>query len=190
MKLSEETKVTEEQVELQMTPMIDVVFLLLIFFMCSTKFKTLEGKLEAYLPKDLGPSPPTDNTDPIEDVTISLRMESIKCNGDPESVVKFYFDEWFIEPRVPGSREIMSASFLQTLGLRPGISTDEAIRGLEARRVRTLESKLARLGKHDVSGIPIIVDGAPEVPFRNVISTLNACVRAKFTKISFAAPAQ
>jgi biopolymer transport protein ExbD len=37
-----------------MTPMIDVCFQLLIFFMVTSKFKTLEGKLAAYLPKDKG----------------------------------------------------------------------------------------------------------------------------------------
>ena len=37
-----------------MTPMIDVVFLLLIFFMCASKFRIPEGALRAYLPKDSG----------------------------------------------------------------------------------------------------------------------------------------
>ena len=41
-------------VELNMTPMIDCVFQLLIFFMTCTKFHTFEGKLLAYLPKDKG----------------------------------------------------------------------------------------------------------------------------------------
>ncbi|MBI4835241.1 MAG: biopolymer transporter ExbD [Planctomycetes bacterium] len=40
--------------KLDMTPMIDVIFQLIIFFMCSIKFKTLEGKLASYLPKDSG----------------------------------------------------------------------------------------------------------------------------------------
>ncbi len=40
--------------DIDMTPMIDVTFLLLIFFMCTLKFKTLEGKLSAFLPKDFG----------------------------------------------------------------------------------------------------------------------------------------
>ena len=40
--------------ELQMTPMIDVTFLLLIFFLCSIKFKLLDGKLSTYLPKYVG----------------------------------------------------------------------------------------------------------------------------------------
>jgi biopolymer transport protein ExbD len=43
-----------EDVLMDITPMIDVVFQLLIFFMVAAKFKTLEGKLLAYLPKDKG----------------------------------------------------------------------------------------------------------------------------------------
>jgi biopolymer transport protein ExbD len=42
------------EMKLDMTPMIDVIFQLLIFFMCSLKFKSLEGKLASYLPKDVG----------------------------------------------------------------------------------------------------------------------------------------
>ena len=40
-----------ERVELQMTSMIDVVFLLLIFFIAATKFKDPEAALHAFLPK-------------------------------------------------------------------------------------------------------------------------------------------
>ncbi len=43
-----------DNADLQMTPMIDVVFQLLIFFMVGCQFKTFEGKLAAYLPKDKG----------------------------------------------------------------------------------------------------------------------------------------
>ncbi|MHC5020258.1 MAG: ExbD/TolR family protein [Planctomycetota bacterium] len=52
-----------EDMVMDITPMIDVVFQLLIFFMVATKFKTLEGKMLAYLPKDkstrpIDPPPP------------------------------------------------------------------------------------------------------------------------------------
>lgn len=43
-----------EEAELQITPLIDVTFLLLIFFLCSIKFKILDGKLVTCLPKDRG----------------------------------------------------------------------------------------------------------------------------------------
>lgn len=41
-------------VKMNMTPMIDVIFQLIIFFMCSIHFKALEGKLQTYLPKEKG----------------------------------------------------------------------------------------------------------------------------------------
>ena len=55
-----------EKCELEMTPMIDVTFLLLIFFMCTLKFKVLEGKLGPYLPKDVGVNPQDAHYSPEE----------------------------------------------------------------------------------------------------------------------------
>ena len=40
-------ELNEDKCEMEMTPMIDVTFLLLIFFLCTLKFKLLEGKLQA-----------------------------------------------------------------------------------------------------------------------------------------------
>jgi biopolymer transport protein ExbD len=60
----------DANMELNMTPMIDVIFQLIIFFMCSIHFKSLEGKLYAYMPRDKGdngPPPPI-----IEEVRIKL----------------------------------------------------------------------------------------------------------------------
>ena len=62
----------EEECELEMTSMIDVTFLLLIFFMCTLKFKTLEGKLAAYLPKDVGVN--TSEAEEIEKVEVLIKV--------------------------------------------------------------------------------------------------------------------
>jgi biopolymer transport protein ExbD len=43
----------ENKMDLEMTPMIDVVFNLLIFFLCMP-FRSPEGELDAFLPKDVG----------------------------------------------------------------------------------------------------------------------------------------
>lgn len=40
--------------KLDMTPMIDVTFLIIVFFLCTLRFKTLEGRLGAHLPRDVG----------------------------------------------------------------------------------------------------------------------------------------
>ena len=61
----------QEEPQINLTPMIDVVFLLLIFFMCM-KFKTVENKLPAELPLDSGlsPGPP----DIFEQLRFSLKL--------------------------------------------------------------------------------------------------------------------
>ena len=64
--------IATEEHDMEMTPMIDVVFLLLIFFLCTLKFKTLEGKLSAFLPKDVGVN--TTEAEPIEKVEILLEV--------------------------------------------------------------------------------------------------------------------
>jgi biopolymer transport protein ExbD len=61
------------------TAIIDIVFLLLIFFMCSSSFPLLERRLDAQLPKDKGWRPKT-STDVIqaEDIVIEVTAVSYK----------------------------------------------------------------------------------------------------------------
>jgi biopolymer transport protein ExbD len=44
----------DNPIPLNVTPLIDVIFCLIVFFMCSLHFKQLEGKIESWLPKDKG----------------------------------------------------------------------------------------------------------------------------------------
>ncbi len=39
---------------MNMTPMIDVTFQLIVVFLCTMKFRSLDQKIEAFLPKDVG----------------------------------------------------------------------------------------------------------------------------------------
>ena len=51
-------KMRNEEVDQELPlSMIDVTFLLLIFFMCSMQFKSVEQKLDADLPKNEGQNP-------------------------------------------------------------------------------------------------------------------------------------
>ena len=43
---------SDNPVEINVTAMVDVIFCLCIFFMCSFHFKQVEGQVDAWLPKD------------------------------------------------------------------------------------------------------------------------------------------
>ena len=99
-------EIMDEKCELQMTPMIDVTFLLLIFFMCTLKFKVLEGKLGAYLPKDVGVNP--QDAEPKEKVDIRLDVVTVGnrmrydsetrgpvpyTQADADAGLRFFYDD-------------------------------------------------------------------------------------------------
>ena len=68
-----------KEAEMDMTPMIDVVFLLIIFFLC-IDFKVLEAKLPAYLPKDKGSQ--TTVVEPQEQLRIRIVCEKFGTKQD------------------------------------------------------------------------------------------------------------
>ena len=77
--------------ELRMTPMIDVVFLLLVFFVCTTNFAMLEGLLPTNLslPGNTATEIALSSPDKLDIVRIIIsydktprwRVESNKCNS-------------------------------------------------------------------------------------------------------------
>jgi biopolymer transport protein ExbD len=52
------------------TSMMDVVFLLLIFFLCATQFRQLEQRLDAFLPKDKGPQSVATTVKQLDDTAL------------------------------------------------------------------------------------------------------------------------
>jgi len=80
------TDIASEEHKMEMTPMIDVTFLLLIFFLCTLKFKLLEGKLQAYLPKDVGVN--QSEAEPKEKVEISIKLVAEGTRVDPHDAAK------------------------------------------------------------------------------------------------------
>jgi len=67
---------SDNPVEINVTAMVDVIFCLCIFFMCSFHFKQLEGKIDAWMPDDQGnqthtPPPPPQ----LEQIRVFLRYD-------------------------------------------------------------------------------------------------------------------
>lgn len=157
-------RLASEEHKLPMTPMIDVTFLLLIFFMCTLKFRILEGKLAAYLPKDVGVN--IDDAEPIEKVEIVLRVrnEGTKLNprgdgpwdGDPSRRFNFA-DDRLIEFSV-GPRQTTS------------------LRDLEERLREIYEAQPDRSAT---------IDPKPGTVYGDVVGALDAAINAGFTSITF-----
>lgn len=75
-----------EEAKVDMTPMIDITFLMLIFFMCN-RFKSYENKLDSQLPTDEGLSASSVPT-PVQQLRISIRLlsgskDKVQLQPDP-----------------------------------------------------------------------------------------------------------
>ncbi|MBI1850772.1 MAG: biopolymer transporter ExbD [Planctomycetes bacterium] len=62
----------ENPVAINVVPMVDVIFCLCVFFMCSFKFKQLEGKFDSWLPRNKGVGGIADPSTLIEEIRVAM----------------------------------------------------------------------------------------------------------------------
>lgn len=66
----------DDAISVNVTPLIDVIFCLCLFFMCSFHFKQLEGKLSSWLPREEGPrEAPAQLIHVVDEIRISVTLE-------------------------------------------------------------------------------------------------------------------
>lgn len=70
-------EMNKEETKMDMTPMIDVTFQLLIFFMCTLHFSTAEGILSSNLPKDVGINNVPVKTNPTDAIKVTVQNDVI-----------------------------------------------------------------------------------------------------------------
>jgi biopolymer transport protein ExbD len=63
---------TTDEAGLNMTPMIDIVFQLILFFMFNMKFKALDHRIDTQIPKDRGIQATATFVDPIPAIKVAL----------------------------------------------------------------------------------------------------------------------
>ena len=142
--------------------MIDVTFLLLIFFMCTIKFKTLEGKLSAYLPKDVGVN--TSQAEPKEKVEIKLTVLSEGRRLSPDGKEAWSGEGRFI---FDGSRKIQYA-----VGPKKTSNASD------------IEPWLKKLYADDPER-GVTIDARKGVVYQDVVQVLDRAIQADFTDITF-----
>lgn len=154
--------IAEEEFEMEMTPMIDVTFLLLIFFLCTIKFKTLEGKLSAYLPKDVGVN--TSQAEPKEKIEIRIQVVREGERRDPQDMTKPWKGE--------GRFEYVGREQTYFLGPRKMASLQD------------LGEQLKKLYRSDPER-PATIAPLPGTVYGDVVPVLDRAIEAGYTDITF-----
>jgi hypothetical protein len=67
-----------EETEMNMTPMIDIVFQLIIFFLLSLKFKAVDRRIDSALPKDRGIQATQQFVDELPMITVKLFRQNME----------------------------------------------------------------------------------------------------------------
>jgi biopolymer transport protein ExbD len=150
----------EDKCELSMTPMIDVVFLLLIFFMCATKFKVPDYRIDANLPKDKG-----------------LRAVKVK---PIEELPEFRIT---IDPVDKNNKKDTGATF--RIGRDNIVPLNALIQEVRAGYLAIKEDP-----RYHGKKVPAVIDGNKDVDFMYVVYAIDACLALgdKLDEINFAPP--
>jgi biopolymer transport protein ExbD len=162
-----------------MTPMIDVVFLMIIFFVC-IDFKVLESKLAAYLPKDMGPS--SEAVEPRERLLVRVFTDA---PGTP--VYATGLAAGAVDPGTgrPARYTLTGHTARWEVGPRPFTDLASAQQELE-RIARDPQSQVPDPSSGGRKLMPCVVEGLRGTRYDDVARAVDACHAAGFAEIEFA----
>ena len=168
----------QEEVKPDMTPMIDVVFLMIIFFIC-IDFKVLESKLPAYLPKDKGSQ--TDVVEPQEQLSVKIHVDAAGTPEYPNGVAA-----GTINPNSgrPYRFTLKGHKVKWEVGPKPLYNLQDVKNELE-RIARDPSSQVPdkETGGRKLMGC--VIEAYPGTFYEDVAKTADACKDAGFVEINF-----
>ena len=197
MRIKQNKRVIEES-KLDMTPMIDIVFQLLIFFLLSAKFIALEGQLSSYLPKDRGLQASFSKiepdevifflewvADPVNDKTGRVRCQTINYKPSP-GAASGQDHEFESQDATVGQIEYGPDRRLVQYG--EGVDMP----GYHIPNFTNIEDYLNfRHGLYETKGsgksIPVTINVSDNVPMQMVANIVDICTRIGITNVTIAA---
>ena len=168
----------QEEVKPDMTPMIDVVFLLIIFFIC-IDFKVLESKLPAFLPKDKGSQ--TNEVKPQEQMIVKIRVENDGTKKYDDGISPGEVNKGTGRPhrfRIEGHKVFWE------VGSKPIHTMKE----VEAELDRIAKAPTSMVDDEKTGGkklIGVVIEPYPGTYYEDVAKTTDAVKNAKFEEINF-----
>jgi biopolymer transport protein ExbD len=164
---------------LNMTPMIDVVFQLLIFFMLTMQFREVEGKLLSHLPKTHGP-----HSAPNPTVLDEVRIV-VCAGGDLDG---HHRDKGFHEKSLKDGAvcrvqvERTDVGDVARTETRPSaLAANRAVYRGAAERARGL------LDAGGGTSRRVILDADSEVPYEHIVGLVDALKSARLDAVEFVA---
>ena len=165
-----------QETELNMTPMIDIVFQLIIFFLLSLKFKTIDRRIESMLPKDRGPGVVV--TFPADELAIKFKLFR-RDLASPEAaytLIRLGNARQFMLPKGWKGRAQEGAARLREY--------DAVLASIRA----SIEERIVAYGgiasgvKGEIVAPP---PGGGAVPHGDVVAVLDAFLEAGVTEVKF-----
>ena len=168
-----------DETELNMTPMIDIVFQLIIFFLLSLKFKNIDRRIDSMLPKDRGMAATPTFPEDLNTVKVKVFRRDL---GKPTEHTMM---------KIENSKNI----FLLPKAWK-GRSKEEA-KETDSARVKEYDNKFeqlytaikARLGGAKMDEVKGEIVAPPPkggaVPHGDVMSVLNVYLRLGITDVVF-----
>ena len=176
--MSEATRdILDEEAECDMTPMIDCVFLLIIFFLC-IDFRVLEAKVLAYLPKDVGAH--STNVEPQEKLNLKIictkkGSRHLRKKLTAKEVEAGRIDTYFVKNHEV-RYDLSSLSFDNPKDLLK-----------ELKRIASDPSKRVpdtdKPGKTKLMGV--VIEPYPDTVYGDVAKVLDVLGEAEFNDVSF-----
>jgi len=167
---------TGDDTAMNMTPMIDIVFQLIIFFLLSLKFKSVDQRIDANMPKDRGP-----NAIPIQVVNhpkikIKLFRKNRENPATAYTLVKIDGSHTFRMPAGEWSKD-------KGYDAARVAEYDAAMAGVQ----QVIEAKWSFLERDPETRAEIVAPPpfGMSVPHGDVIRILDTFVAAGLTKVHF-----
>lgn len=168
----------QEEVKPDMTPMIDVVFLMIIFFIC-IDFKVLESKLPAFLPKDKGSQ--STIVEPMEQLSVKVHVETAGTPEFPEGATATTVNK---NTGRPYRFKLNGHRVRWEVGPKP------------LYKIEDVKNELRRIALDPSSQVPdketggkklmsCVIEAYPGTYYDDVSRTADACHEAGFQEINF-----
>ena len=175
----------QEEAKADMTPMIDVVFLMIIFFIC-IEFKVLESKLDAFLPTDKGSQSTV--VEPEEQLSIKIHVEA---KGTKKTVTGTSQAQWV--PFTPGvnpntNRPLRFALTGHKVKWEVGPKPIYTLQALKDELVRIANDPASQIPDKKTGGqklMSCVIEAYPGAMYADVAATNDAANAAGFEEVNF-----